>query len=44
MTYDDCIELVDYLNKRMYPCVWYKWSVKITWEKLKKWREMLEAK
>lgn len=42
MKFDEAIALVDYLNNRMLPCSWYKWSVKITWEKLQKWEKFFK--
>lgn len=47
MTYNEAVELVDYLNERfrksgMKP--WYLWAVDISWEKLMRWRKLLAGK
>ncbi len=44
MAYAECVALVVFLNRRfakakMNP--WYLWGIEITWDKLRKWGEML---
>jgi len=42
MKYEECMKIIIYLNNRMQKLTpWYKWSVKITWEKLLKWYNFL---
>lgn len=43
MTYDQCIDLLDFLNHRLrtFNNPWYTWAIKITWAKLKRWGKML---
>ena len=45
MNYEEAMELIDYLNDRfrrasMKP--WHRWAVDINWNKLKRWRQLLE--
>jgi len=39
MTYEQGIKKIDFLNRRMQKLKtpWYKWSIKITWDKINKW-------
>jgi len=45
MKYDEVLKIVSYLNERMRKITpWYKWSIKITWWKLKKWYDLLHKR
>ena len=43
MGYQECIDLVNFLNKRLraFRNPWYTWAIDITWEKLRRWAKML---
>jgi hypothetical protein len=43
MTYDDYISLVDFLNDKLRPFKnpWYTWAIRITWDKLFRWGDLL---
>jgi len=39
----ECFALIDFLNGRMraFRNPWYTWAIKITWEKLVRWANIL---
>lgn len=43
MTYDECMSLIAFLNRRMrrFRNPWYTWAVDITWPKLRRWGKRL---
>jgi len=43
MTYDECMDLLDFLNYRLrsFRNPWYTWAIDITWEKLFRWAKLL---
>ena len=43
LKYQEAMEIIDFLNKRMRPLNWHQWRG-VTWEKCFKWYEMLNKK
>lgn len=46
MNYRQCTDLLNFLNHRMrsFTNPWYSWAIRITWNKLRRWAELLGYK